>query len=218
MPDSDQKPASSEQSSKQPEGPEPTVSTSDGSKSVVKPNKPLSPTTNEPKREPKLESLSLDWQALGQEAGRNPNLGKCLYEALGPGVTELNGRNPTQTEIDLMVPCVVEFAPHLVAQRTEPVATSVSPTSTQADHVIHGRLVNVSNPQPQYLSHEQTGCVLSVNSACHKIEWEKTGKLLAGGVTHIAIPKSSPDSIYVCLLYTSPRPRAATLSRMPSSA
>ena len=197
MPDSDQTPVSSEQSSKQPKGPEPTVSTSDGSKSVVKPNKPLSPTTNEPKREPKLQSLSLDWQALGQEAGRNPNLGKCLYEALGPGVTELNGRKPTQTEIDLMVPCVVEFAPHLVAQRTEPVATSVSPTSTQADHVIHGRLVNVSNPQPQYLSHEQTGCVLSVNSACHKIEWEKTGNLLAGGVTHIAIPKSSPDSIYV---------------------
>ena len=197
MSDSVQTPASSEQSLKQPEVPEPTRSTSDGSKSVVGSDKPLSPTKDNSKRDPKPQPLSLDLSALGQEAGRNPNLGKCLYEALGPSVTELNGRKPTQAEIDLMIPCVVEFAPHLVVHSTEPAVASGPPAANQANHVIHGRLVNVSNPQPQYLFHEQPGCVLSGNSLCHKIEWEKTGNLVAGGVTHIAISKSSPDSIYV---------------------
>lgn len=197
MSDSVQTPASSEQSLKQPERPEPTRSTSDGSNSVVKSDKPLPPTKDSSKRDPKPQPLSLDLPALGQEVGRNPNFGKCLYEALGPSITELNGRKPTQTEIDLMIPCVVEFAPHLVVHRTEPAVASGPPAANQTDHVIHGRLVRVSNRQPQYLLHEQPGCVLSVNSVCHKIEWEKTGNLVAGGVTHIAISKSSPDSIYV---------------------
>ena len=33
-----------------------------------------------------------------------------------------------------------------------------------------------------------------------------------------ASPALSGDAIYICLLYTSPSPRDATLSRMPSSA
>lgn len=193
MPDSDQTLASSEQSLKQPERPEPTVSTTDGSKSVAKSDKPSSSITNGPKREP----FSLDLPALGQEAGRNPNLGRCLYEALGPSVTELNERRPTQIEIDLMIQCVIEFAPHLIEQQTQPVATLTPVDAAQTDHLNRGRLVNVSNPQPQYLFHDQAGCVVSVNSACREIEWEKTGNLLAGGVTHIAISKTSPDSIYV---------------------
>ena len=191
--DSDQTVASSEQPQIQTPATKPTVITGVRSKSDVKPDKPSSPKTDVSKPEP----LSLDLSGLGEELSRNPNLGKCLYEKVGPTITELNERRPTPAEIDLMIPCVVEFAPHLIAQDSEPAATLLPTGASVTDHVIDGRLVNVSNPRPQYLFHEQTGCVLSTNSTCHKIEWEKTGNLVAGGVTHIAISKSSPDSVYV---------------------
>ena len=49
---------------------------------------------------------------------------------------------------------------------------------------------------------------------------EKAEKLGLGYVSvadHIVIPKEI-KAVYPCLLYTSPSPRDATLSRMPSSA
>ena len=151
--DSDQTVASSEQPQIQTPATKPTVITGVGSKSVVKPDKPSSPKTDVSKPEP----LSLDLSGLGEELSRNPNLGKCLYEKVGPTITELNERRPTPAEIDLMIPCVVEFAPHLIAQDSEPAATLLPTGASVTDHVIDGRLVNVSNPRPQYLFHEQTG-------------------------------------------------------------
>ena len=59
------------------------------------------------------------------------------------------------------------------------------------------------------------------------IEWEhiwRTQWLLAGLVSDVREPgeffvfEIGPEQVLVCLLYTSPSPRDATLSRMPSSA
>ena len=49
-----------------------------------------------------------------------------------------------------------------------------------------------------------------LNLAVHKFDPQ--------GVTSIAMLAESHISIHTCLLYTSPSPRDATLSRMPSSA
>ena len=54
--------------------------------------------------------------------------------------------------------------------------------------------------------------------------WESTESILDDALSYSKIPSNLADQIkicnstYTCLLYTSPSPRDATLSRMPSSA
>ena len=185
--------SSSTQSSNQSEVPKPTVSTRAAPESDSKPEKPSSLMDDSPSD----RSITFNLEAIGQEASRNLNFGKCLYEILGPQITELDRRRPTQTEIDLMIPCVIEFAPQLISHQTGTMVLSVPSKPDHPGHLIHGRLTSVSNPQPEYADHDQTGCIKSVGSTCRKVEWEKTENLVAGGVTHIAISKSSPDSVFV---------------------
>ena len=185
--------SSSAQSSNQSELPKPTVSTRAGSESAVKPEKPSSLMDDSQND----RSITFNLEAIGQEAAGNLDFGKCLYETLGPKITELDGRRPTQPEMDLMIQCVIEFAPQLLYQQTGPMVPSVPSKPEHTDHLIRGRLTSVSNSQPEYVGHDQIGCVKSVGPTCRKVEWEKTGNLVAGGVTHIAISKSSPDSVYV---------------------
>ena len=58
-----------------------------------------------------------------------------------------------------------------------------------------------------------------VASRTFENEWESIGPFnISGRVLSVGINPQADSTIYACLLYTSPSPRDATLSRMPSSA
>ena len=62
---------------------------------------------------------------------------------------------------------------------------------------------------PQYAAATTATVCDEVYRTLMKMRWQPSLKI---------IPHYESDSLYICLLYTSPSPRDATLSRMPSSA
>ena len=104
----------------------------------------------------------------------------------------------------------MRIAGQLAAEVLEMITPFVIPgvSTEELDQRCHDFIVNEQNAIPAnvgYSGYKKTICS-SVNQViCHGIPSEK--KILKDG-----------DILNICLLYTSPSPRDATLSRMPSSA
>ena len=149
-----------------------------------------------------------------------------VQEALQAASALAMGRNHQGIDVEHVLAALLEQADGLTAPIIEQTGVAVSAVKTSIEKALERvPQVQVSGLAPGqiHLTHRTTNLLAQAENEMRvlKDEYVSVEHLLLGMVNDCTVLKKlgiTRDKLLACLLYTSPSPRDATLSRMPSSA